>query len=131
MSLTLWIVLLVILPTVLYPVTWLLYVFGYAVKRVRNERLKQGRDLAPEVKAFALIFIALAYAADFYLQHVTFTLLCLDFPKWTKGEILVTHRLKRYRQTLQRPTALGRWRARVAYRICREHLEPWDEGHCS
>lgn len=58
------------------------------------------------------------------------SVVALDPPQ----ELYTTNRLSRYRESggrgLVNPALLRRWRVRLSDFVCREWLNPFDEGHC-
>jgi hypothetical protein len=95
-------------------VTWLLYV---AVMHLRSRYDDMPR--ASRVLAYPVLVVGVL--CDVALNVAVGTLLFLDMPR----EFLLTARLKRYQ------SAPGTWRAKAARWVCKNLLNPFDDGgHC-
>ncbi len=106
--------------------TWLVYVAGMHLKKVRHE-------LRPFARYNAYVFIVMALLFDWAFNLVIGTIALLEWPR-PFAEPLFTARLKRHRRgwlTLTSDSSwLDRWRLWFTEWFCDCLLNPFDADHC-
>ena len=101
---------------VLFIVTWALYICSMQLRHHRHE-------LHPVAKAHAYILAGLMLALDF-LVNIVMSVPLLEPPRWDRGELLLSPRLKRLHER-------DSWRGRVARWLCEHLLNQFDKLHQS